>query len=501
MKKAILAGVCVLSLGGPYVGRAQSPAPATTPDRQPTSLAPTTTPDNQATPLAPTTTPDNQAMPLAPPPPPSQTSTVTGASQVLQTTTTTPVVTSSSTVPSNTGEEERLKKLLDKAKEENSNLRAILARREGTLRASLADNFERVTREWVSDQAVVLTLKLNKGSGLRVKLYDKANRASYQIITRDYGVTHTVRFKELQPDHDYEAEAVVLDWGGNETNIRANAEKYPSSLNIHTEAAADVPSLQVTSDPPTYNSTVYHFRSTSPLLIRVHCRKLNPKTLAQTDCGNEGVPLGEDDLYRQTGGVSVTPNVDVPVAFSLEPNSEYTVTWEARTQANGTVLPKPPNDFPRFKTPEEPPKFDFSDGFTITISPAIVTLEWSATLPPDTASGDLEVNNNVRQITNATKISGNKVQVEIPTAVLEALLPAVTAKREPLRLRANMTRGGITKTASFSVSLALSATQEVLSSKQKEAVQQLGDIAKKGKGKIKWEELAKVGLPLLLSFF
>lgn len=396
-----------------------------------------------------------------------------------------------------------LQEKLTYAEAANKELKLSLSRRDGAFHASLASSFDLVQRDWLSDRAAVFTFRLNRGSMLRVRLLDLPQRTVVHETNLDYGSTHHVQFSPLFADHSYEVEAVVLDWSGEPTSTIAKASGYPTSLSFRTAPALPVPALTVLPPVVTYNGVVLSFSSTSDLLLRVHCKELSSVSSLTTPCGDQGGSFGHDEAFKPTGGVPLASSAGLfKVAFPLKPATEYQIEWEAITQVTGESLPAPSPGFPKFTTPASPAPFDFANGFALTISPKNVEVSWSATLEPADARVELELGGESRQLTGAKKIEGTKVTVEVPTAGLQAMLPSGAQKREPLRIKAVMTsKDHQEKVASFAVAIEIPASaSSKVSPDQREAVDDVRNVATKGKGKVTWDEIAKLGLPLLLNF-
>jgi hypothetical protein len=384
--------------------------------------------------------------------------------------------------------------------EENTKLNAVLAQRDADIHNSLPDVIELVKLEWLSYQSVVVTFGLNRGGGMQVRLLDPGQgRTAVQTITKGYALSHTIKFSSLLPDHDYEVDATVLDWSGRATKIIATPAMYPSSLKFHSHTLEIASAMEARYDPPTDKRVVFHFSSTGPLLLQVSCNKFQKGTTAQSPCGSQGAPFQYDFASRITGGISVPPGADTQVVFELEPATEYAFHWEARTAQEGSALPDPPSGFPRFTTPPAPEPFDFKDTFSITLTGATVEVSWSATVAPTAAHVELELLQGSSVLTVPEKIAGSQITISVPIASIQSKLPTGTQKQEPLKLKAVMSRGAEEKSASFAIAIKIPTAASVTGD-QHDAVENIRNAAASNSGKVRWADVARIGLPLLLNF-
>jgi hypothetical protein len=379
----------------------------------------------------------------------------------------------------------------------------------------LADRFVSVRREWVTDDTAVFTVTLNRVSSIKAKLFNDINGTRsfmFSVDSKDK-VTHTLHFQNLNPGTYYRVALVVLNDKGGETRLKANPDDYADTLVFKTEPQSDAPDLQFGVDEVVYNKVTMHFTASEPLALHVKCKKHKKDSLETDVVDSKGSDLSEDPLYRVVGGVKLDQGQEKSFTCALEPETQYSIEWEAKCIRTSKSLPTRPRDFPLFTTPPIPQPFEFANELSIVIKPASVQLLWNATAKPDAASAELILDEATKQVTSTSSITellkrnadGGispmvQVVVDIPMSSLSAAQDSVKA---PLRLRAIMSKGSAVRKMAVAVKVDMS-NRDGLSKDQSEALDRITEAAsdhgRKARRNLNWGDFVKVGLPIVLKF-
>jgi len=213
-------------------------------------------------------------------------------------------------------------------------------------------------------------------------------------------------------------------------------------------------------------------------------------------------PLESDKFGNPIGGRLLTTGIPNVAECLAEAGKNYAMEWEAVSVESGRSVSTPEKGFQKFKTPAPPPVFAFADPFSITVSPAYFKIKWKSTIRPRTAEVVLLLNDGGSlKLTNTdAKIDDNAVEVtlEVPE-LLQKREQKDPDLRSPLRFAAKMERDGKEEERRFELNYALD--KKGLSGAQKDAVTQLSSMASKKHGKLTWEEMVQLGLPVIMSFF
>jgi hypothetical protein len=366
---------------------------------------------------------------------------------------------------------------------------------------ALPSNFSSAKPVWLTDSTAVIEATLNRGGIVSAKLYSLAGGSrSPQLESHvsDYQATHRFKFSDLSPKSDYEVELVVLNFSNKETTVRANATTHPSDLKFRTHETPSAPIISATQVPVADHVDVV-LTTNEDVLLRVSCMRHYHDKATPIESSVEGNDLARDDSGIPHGGIRLIKDEPHHLIFKTEPGSEYSIQWTGYAASTGKEVPKPINDFSKFSTPALPIPLAFKGSFGLTVSPTKVDLNWAATRKPNSARVEVKVSDTEYRVIQSIgeNISENSITVSVDAASLAQLKQG----KDALQLKAIMeVEGQDPVMAEFKISVRLNPEEKGLSPDQREGVSKVAEAAAKGRGKIDWREIAKTGLPLIVSF-
>lgn len=370
----------------------------------------------------------------------------------------------------------------------------------------LPSNFSAAELKWLTDTTAVVEATLNRGGIVMAKLYSLAGGGrspQLQSQVSDYQSTHRFRFPDLSPTGDYEVELVVLNLANKETNVRANATTHPSDLRFRMHSTPSAPTVTATTAIAADHVDVT-LTASEDVHLRVVCMKHLPDRATPVEAGVEGGDLLQDEYGPPRGGVRLTKGEARRLTFKTDPATEYSIQWTGYAAATGREVPKPLSDFQKFATLALPIPLDFRGGFGFILTPTKVELRWQATRKPTAARVEMKINEIEYRVVNALEqsIAEDAITVSLgASALAQVEQQADQDKQKSLQLRAVMEDENQNKiTADFEIAVRLDPQEEGLSPQQKAGVTKVLEVATQGKGKIDWREIAKTGVPLILSF-
>ncbi len=370
----------------------------------------------------------------------------------------------------------------------------------------LPSNFSAARLTWLTDSTAVIEATLNRGGIVMARLYSLAGGGRSPQLdskTSDYAVTHRFSFTDLSPRSDYEVELIVLNFANKETNVRANATTHPSDLRFHTHDTPSAPIVTAVTTPAADHIDVV-LSASEDVYLRVACMKHYRDRVTPAEVGVEGSDLARDEYGPPRGGVRLAKNETRRLTFITEPATEYSIQWSGYAEETGREVPKPLNDFQKFFTPSLPIPLQFRGGFGFVVTPTKVELRWQATRKPAAARVELRISETEYQVVSALKqsISDDAITISVGANALAQLEQETDkGKQRSLQLRAIMEDENQKPiTADFEIGVRLDPQEKGLSPEQKSGVTKVLEVATQGKGKVDWREIAKTGLPLLMSF-
>lgn len=215
-------------------------------------------------------------------------------------------------------------------------------------------------------------------------------------------------------------------------------------------------------------------------------------------------PVVTEQVYVPTSGILIQKDETKEFACpgEIEPDAFYQVQFEGLVEASGQILEPVSNDaYPA------PVAFAFDDReFGLSFNPEKLTVTWGATLQPKKATLALLVDETGKERTNlvsSTEPPGKTIRLSLPTKDL--LKKRIEDKKidEPLTFEISMEREGEKPiTRLFRVNYLVDGTGG-LTQKQKDSLQEALESFSNNqvpKGKITWQEVFKLGLPVVMSF-
>jgi hypothetical protein len=241
-------------------------------------------------------------------------------------------------------------------------------------------------------------------------------------------------------------------------------------------------------------------RPSEPVLLHLLCLRHLPNSTGVEPAGEEGKPVTYDGTGKPQGGVLVAANKETVFTFpNLMPENTYSLKWEAYAEETGKKVPEPDSKagYPQFATLRG---FSFTpDGMTVLVSPSTLSVSWTATDRPESAQLLMFTTaGSLSTVDESPTIDGNKVSFSVPLAKITGNIlprdPQSLVKAPPLRLKAIMKRGAAKPETSVALAFEIPRTDK----DKQDAIDAITKAASENKGKIKWAEIVKVGLPLIL---
>jgi hypothetical protein len=368
-----------------------------------------------------------------------------------------------------------------------------------------------------TDSLLVWSIVLDKSGPIFAEL-EEINEDGTAITRRrqtqnDWNKTHILPFIELQDHTPYR----LVVYSNTNQSGSASGEtvigdpKAIGDLTSETEITLPVGRLEFSSIE--FRGRKAQFRATArdaPVRATFRCAKyvahdkerlsLRPQSVSEWIAPP---PVVKEQDYVPTSGILIqqgeSKSLECPE--EIEPNALYQVQFEGLVEASGRKLEPVNNDaYPA------PVAFDFDEqGFGLSFNPEKLTVTWGATLPPTKATLALlvdEASKKRTDLVNTIEPNGKAISLTLPTEDL--LKRRIKDKKidEPLTFQISMERDGEEPiTRLFRVNYLVDGSGG-LTKQQKDTLQKALESFANNKppaGKITWQEVFRLGLPVVMS--
>jgi len=335
-----------------------------------------------------------------------------------------------------------------------------------------------------------------------------------QYVKNEWNKTHIVPFTKLN-DHTQYRLIVYTNMnqsGSSEGEALIGDPKAIGDLTSETTLTLPVGTLEFS--PIEFRDRKAHFKATArgaDVRASFRCAKylapdknrLPTRPQSVSEWIKDPPVVSEQDYVPDLG---ILIHKDEEQKFScpeeIEPNAFYQVQFEGLVEASGKKLEPIINDaYPA------PVAFGFDErAFKFSFTPEKLTVTWGATLLPQKAILALLVDETSKERTNLVKdIVPSEPTITLSLSTKDLLRRRIEDRKidEPMTFEISMERDGEEKAkrlfqVSYLVDGAGGLTQE-----QKDTLQNALETFVDGgvpKGKITWQEVFKLGLPVLMSF-
>lgn len=349
---------------------------------------------------------------------------------------------------------------------------------------------------FITDRSATFSVKMDRPGRLLAELKEVGG-PTFEKRSDEIAKSHIFAFDNLAANRPHELKLTVLDWNGS----RSNAVMQGGDLNFATAALNQGPVLSFDASPveTTSTSVKFAFNLTEPAFVKFECRQRIPGTTATTRCARGFIGEAELSPIGEPLGTTYRLGRNEISASGLDPDREFEFVPVGH-DVLALKLTEASASRPLYKTSQ---KLDFSGPVRMEIQPGGMKFQWKATTQPAKGIVRLKIGTTTLVDTEAPydSVSGSN-QTVVPTSALVAAVMRDPKNAVPPVIEVRMEGDGTALTREFVIGVAVPpANTPGLTSDQREAIVALtSSIDQPDRRKIKWAELVKLGVPLILSF-
>lgn len=394
-----------------------------------------------------------------------------------------------------------LLKVITSLKQENNTLSDQLASYDKVLPSII-----RVKDVRSTDNSIYASFELNKAGLLKVEVYDGINRNPVDEITCSYNDSPIAVFRNLTREKAYYLRSVVVNENGNEKKNTILDYKVEKKLNVKTKPT--LPNANIM-----WNATkikLFGDHAEVPLLV-TNGQPVAIGYILKKVVDNNGLDVEEliekkelkSDNLGAYSDLQINPSIKLK---NLEPNTKYKIEVVAANEfGKETELPL------TITTTSIKPELQFVNGIEINYNVLKTIISWKTNSKPKEArvvvknedgTATFSIKANYSGVDSSCKAELNYADFlqmnsfKSGTGKLPIILAEMDGGDQAIKQMAFRISFSVPNPSDVKVSNLDKSNKNELTN----AIQLLNDAKNHTNKKIKWNEIAKVGLPLVLNF-
>lgn len=355
----------------------------------------------------------------------------------------------------------------------------------------------KINMAWIVDKKILDTtaaffFKTN-GYG---KVAVQVNGNGYDEIRESNDSEHLVSFSGLKEESNYSIKFYSISPSGRRIKINSDESGFVTQKGSVSEKP--LVTIQDEAKNIAHDSIVIGIHSDEKIQVEIYCMKRVPGLASPTPCPKYG-EIKQTKVGRHLDGIRTYQGRSDLNISGLEPDAEYEFSGKA---VNDNGIFSTLTFTKTYRTRPAPSVVDFNGPVKFEIRPDSTIVSWKWTSEPSSSkvimlSDGGVVNSLDFKIVNDSE--NKSTTATIPMARVMDLIGE--GGKNPPVIRVQMERNGQDKVIrEFSFGIVIPKAKPEMSRAQKTAIESATEVFVKKRGKLNWETISQIGLPILFSF-